>query len=104
MSSPTIPALDEGAADGTTRRRFLTYLVAGPTLAVGVRYGLLDGVAQALPGTPEIADAEDLGDFLIQVQKPTESLLIVLVAHGDGTVSCALPRMEVGQGLTTSTA
>ena len=71
---------------------------------MGVRYGLLDGVASALPGTPEIADAEDLGDFLIQVQKPTESMLIVLVARKDGSVSCALPRMEVGQGITTATA
>ena len=110
MSSPTIPApagdgsLGTAESDGTTRRRFLTYLVAAPTLAVAVNYGLLDGVAHALPGTPEIADAEDLGDFLIQVQKPTEGQLIVLVAEKDGTVSCALPRMEVGQGITTATA
>jgi isoquinoline 1-oxidoreductase beta subunit len=85
-----------------TRRRFLTYLVAAPTLAVAVRYGLLDGVAHALPGSPEVADVMDLGDFLILSGKSTEGSLIVLVAEPDGTVSCALPREEVGQGITTA--
>ena len=49
-------ALDESAAvaagEGVGRRRFLTYLVAAPTLTVAVRLGLdvaAPGTAQALP-------------------------------------------------------
>jgi isoquinoline 1-oxidoreductase beta subunit len=103
MSSPTIPVPNDGVAT-TTRRRFLTYLVAAPTLAVAVNYGLLDGVAMALPGSPEPADLYDLGDYLILAGKPTEGMLIVLVAQEDGSVSCALPREECGQGITTSVA
>jgi isoquinoline 1-oxidoreductase subunit beta len=89
-------------ADGTSRRRFLTYVLAAPTLAVGVRYGLLDGAASALPGSPEPADQMDLGDFLILAARGSEPVLIVLVAEEDGTVRCELPRAEVGQGITTS--
>ena len=89
---------------GTSRRQFLAYLIAAPTLAIGVRYGLLDGVANALPSTPEPADQMDLGDFLILAARGSEPALIVLVAEKDGTVSCQLPREEVGQGITTSTA
>lgn len=96
MTAPT--------AAGTSRRQFLAFLVAAPTLAVGVRYGLLDGVATALPGSPEPADQMDLGDFLILAARGSEPVLIVLVAERDGTVSCALPREEVGQGITTSVA
>ncbi|MCW2605999.1 MAG: hypothetical protein JWO60_692 [Frankiales bacterium] len=104
MSSPTIPAPNDDTADGTTRRRFLTYLVAAPTLAVAVNYGLLDGVANALPGSPEPADFVDLGDILILSGRAFEDQLIILVAEKDGTVSCALPREECGQGITTSVA
>ena len=103
-TEPTADAPDEG----TSRRRFLTYLMAAPTLAVAVQHGLLDGgglaPAAALPGTPEMAENYDLGDFLIMAQAPTESALIVLTAQEDGTVELELPRMEVGQGITTATA
>ncbi len=87
------------------RRRFLTYLVAAPTLAVAVRYGLApDSAFAAIPGTPEPADFQDLGDILILGAKATEPLLIQLVLEQDGTVSCALPREEAGQGITTAVA
>jgi isoquinoline 1-oxidoreductase beta subunit len=95
---------DGPALQGLDRRRFLTALVAAPTLAVAARYGLLDGVAHALPGSPEPADVLDLGDFLILAGKATEGGLFVLVAEQDGSVSCALPREEVGQGITTAVA
>lgn len=107
MRSPsTDPALTGPVADapGLDRRRFLAYLVAAPTLAVAVDYGLLDGVASALPGSPEPADQMDLGDFLILAARGSEPALIILVQEKDGTVSCALPREEVGQGITTSVA
>ncbi len=108
MSASTTPVPGAGPADAllghaVDRRRFLTYLVAGPTVAIAVTSGM--GPAQAaIPGSPEPADFMDLGDILILAAKPTEGLLIQLVAGEDGTVSCALPREEVGQGILTATA
>ena len=112
MSSPAKPIavpeeVEDGLAigpEGTSRRRFLTYLVGAPTLAVAVSYAGVGTAAAAIPGTPEVADVLDLGDFLILAAKATESLLIKLVLEQDGTVSCALPREEVGQGITTAVA
>lgn len=102
---------DVGPPDlGVDRRRFLTYLVAAPTLAVAVQSGLLASPAQALLGlpglgqTPEPADLLDLGDVLILGAKATESQLIILAVEADGSVSCRLPREEVGQGITTAVA
>lgn len=101
----SLPPLDPATVGGGIgRRRFLTYLLAAPTLSVAVKYGLLDGVAVALPGSPEPADQMDLGDFLILAARGSEPVLIVLVAEEDGTVRCELPREEVGQGITTSVA
>ena len=110
MSSPTTPTAtspDDGdaATSGTSRRRFLAYLMATPTLAVAVRYGVLDGVAHAVvPTPPQPAENFDLGDFLILSGKPTEDKLIVIEVSETGKVSCALPREEVGQGITTAVA
>ena len=102
-TSHTAP--DEDVADGTTRRRFLTYLVATPTLAVAAQYGLFEGVAHAVvPTPPQQAESFDLGDFLILAGKPTEDQLIILEVDKAGKVHCALPREEVGQGITTAVA
>jgi isoquinoline 1-oxidoreductase beta subunit len=97
---------DEPPATGSTsRRQFLTYLVAAPTLAVAVQYGLLDGVAEAVvPTQPQPADNFDLGDFLILAGKSTEDKMIVIEVDRAGKVHCALPREEVGQGITTAVA
>jgi isoquinoline 1-oxidoreductase beta subunit len=96
---------EPSAAGGTSRRQFLTYLVAAPTLAVAVQYGLLDGVAEAVvPTQPQPADSFDLGDFLILAGKSTEDKLIVIEVDKAGKVHCALPREEVGQGITTAVA
>ena len=104
MPRPSLPTADP-AAPGLDRRRFLAYLVAAPTLAVAVRYGLgPDAALAAVPGSPEPADFMDLGDILILGAKATESQLIKLVLEPDGSVSCALPREEAGQGITTAVA
>ncbi|MCP3819661.1 molybdopterin-dependent oxidoreductase [Streptomyces sp. A3M-1-3] len=89
------------------RRRFLTYLVAAPTLAVATRFGL-DGVdpptAQAVvPTPPAPADLVDLGDVLILAGAPTAGMLVLGIGE-DGLVRFRLPREEVGQGLTTAVA
>ncbi len=89
------------------RRRFLTYLVATPTLSLATNVGL-DAVAPssaeaAIPTLPAPADLVDLGDVLILASAPTANMLVLEIG-ADGTVDFRLPREEVGQGLTTAVA
>lgn len=87
-----------------TRRRFLGYLVAGPTLAVGVTWGSSADSAEAvLPTAPQIEDLFDLGDLQNLAALPTSGLIKVEL-NEDGTASFALHRCEVGQGITTTVA
>ena len=90
------------------RRKFLAYLVAGSTLTVAAKVGfdtLAPGTASAvIPSGPQPADVIDLGDILILGGKPTEDLLIRSRCVEDGRVTVELPRMEVGQGITTAVA
>lgn len=90
-----------------SRRRFLTYLVAAPTLAVATKIGLdayAPGIADAAIATPPApADLVDLGDLLILAGAPTANLLVLNVDE-EGIVHFRLPREEVGQGLTTAVA
>ncbi|SCX58477.1 isoquinoline 1-oxidoreductase, beta subunit [Klenkia marina] len=88
-----------------SRRRFLTFLVAAPTLAVAARIGA-DGLAPAsaqaaVPSLPAPAEILDLGDALILAAAPTANLIVVTVDE-TGRVGLALPRAEVGQGITTA--
>jgi isoquinoline 1-oxidoreductase beta subunit len=95
------------------RRRFLTLLVAAPTLTLATRLIGSEPVADAalrVPGAaeaglrvPGVADLADLGDVLILAGKPTSHLLVLEVRE-DGTVRFQLPRAEVGQGITTAVA
>ncbi|MEU3752980.1 molybdopterin cofactor-binding domain-containing protein [Streptomyces olivoreticuli] len=87
MTEPAAPA-------APSRRRFLTYLIAAPTLAVAT--------AQA-PAEAAVADIVDLGDILILAGAPTAHMLVLTVGE-DGGVIFRLPREEVGQGLTTAVA
>lgn len=90
-----------------SRRRFLTYLVAAPTLAVATKIGLdvyEPGSAEAaIPTLPAPADLVDLGDLLILAGTPTAHMLVLSVDE-EGVVHFRLPREEVGQGLTTAVA
>ncbi|MFF9037216.1 molybdopterin cofactor-binding domain-containing protein [Streptomyces sp. NPDC014892] len=90
-----------------SRRRFLTYLVAAPTLAVATKIGLdvyEPGSAEAaIPTLPAPADLVDLGDLLILAGTPTAHLLVLSVDE-EGVAHFRLPREEVGQGLTTAVA
>ncbi|GAA4870035.1 molybdopterin cofactor-binding domain-containing protein [Saccharopolyspora cebuensis] len=92
------------------RRRFLGYVLAGPTLVAAAELG--GTAAASAQGTslaptqlpsPEITDILDLNDMMTVAAWPTANLIAVEV-QPDGTVSFALPRAEVGQGITTSTA
>ncbi|MGB3442355.1 MAG: molybdopterin cofactor-binding domain-containing protein [Actinophytocola sp.] len=89
------------------RRRFLGYVLAAPTLVTAAEVGLAETTAAAaaqprLP-SPDITDVVDLNDLMTLAALPTSGLIAVEVGQ-DGTVSFALPRAEVGQGITTSTA
>jgi len=94
------PAGSDGAA-GITRRRLMGYLLAAPTLVAAARWDAADATA-AIP-TVQVTNALDLSDVLTAATLPTASLISVTV-NSDGTVSFALPRAEVGQGITTAVA
>jgi len=107
MGSPTKTAAehDDGAVG---RRRFLTFLVAAPTLTLATTNLAPDGIGTAaaeagVPGLPQPADIMDLGDVLILAGTPTAHLLVLEVTE-DGEAHFELPRAEVGQGITTAVA
>ncbi|MEV0714952.1 molybdopterin cofactor-binding domain-containing protein [Asanoa sp. NPDC050611] len=86
------------------RRRFLGYVLAAPTLLAAAELGLATESASAgAAPSPELTDLVDLNDLMTVAALPTSGLIAVQV-NQDGTVSFALPRAEVGQGITTSTA
>ncbi|MGW0765512.1 molybdopterin cofactor-binding domain-containing protein [Streptomyces sp. NPDC002676] len=88
------------------RRRFLGYVLAASTLTVAAQLGetaAAPDAAAAVPGVPEPAELYDLNDMLTDATLPTANLITIRV-NPDGTASFALPRAEVGQGITTSTA
>jgi isoquinoline 1-oxidoreductase beta subunit len=89
------------------RRNFLGWVLAAPTLVVAVP--MAAGVVNpqradaSIPGVPEPSDLYDLSDLLTDATIATSSLVTVTV-NSDGTATYALPRAEVGQGLTTAVA
>ena len=107
QTAATEPATAPEPREGTPRRHFLGYLLAAPTLVVAAKLGgeLLssDPAGAAIVSPPEPADLFDLGDLLTMAASPTSGM-ITIVLNTDGTVSFALPRAEVGQGLTTAVA
>ncbi|HEU5471225.1 MAG TPA: molybdopterin cofactor-binding domain-containing protein [Actinophytocola sp.] len=88
-------------AEHIGRRRFLGYVVAAPTLVTAAELGLAQAADARQP--QDITDIVDLNDLMTVAALPTSGLISVEV-NRDGTVSFALPRAEVGQGITTSTA
>ena len=96
LPSPTTAAVD--------RRRFLGFVLGGATLVAAADLGLFETRASAqVPTLPQPAELYDLNDMLTDATRPTANLITVTI-NKDGTASFALPRAEVGQGITTSTA
>ncbi|MGW2520581.1 molybdopterin cofactor-binding domain-containing protein [Streptomyces sp. NPDC001617] len=95
------------APDGIGRRRFLGYVVAASTLTVAAELGeavLAPAPAAAVvPSVPGPAEIYDLNDMLTHATLPTANLITIRL-DPDGMASFALPRAEVGQGITTSSA
>jgi isoquinoline 1-oxidoreductase subunit beta len=100
---PDVEVGDARAATNTiSRRRFIGYLIAAPTLVAAAD---LRGAPPAKASVPTVqpVDFYDLTDLLTDAANLTASLITVTV-NPDGTASFALPRAEVGQGITTAVA
>ncbi len=101
------PEAEQKPSREVGRRRFMGYLIAAPTLAVaaGGAWELLrpTDASAAIPSPPQPSDAYDLGDLQNDAALPT-AYLIKIVINQDGTASFAMPRAEVGQGITTTVA
>ncbi|MET7762869.1 molybdopterin cofactor-binding domain-containing protein [Streptomyces sp. NPDC005393] len=85
------------------RRAFIGYVLGGATLAVAADLRLGTPAYAVVPSAPQTPELYDLEDLQTDAARPT-SALIKIVLNEDGTASFELPRMEVGQGITTSTA
>jgi isoquinoline 1-oxidoreductase subunit beta len=112
--SPMRSSRTDTTAPGATspsRRRFLGYLLAAPTLVAAAELGggpLLGPAAAAatgagVPPTPQVADHVDLTDGLVYAARPTANLISIQL-NEDGSATFALNRTEVGQGLSTAIA
>ncbi len=86
------------------RRSFIGYVLGGTTLVAAADLSLAGPArAEPVPSGPQIPELYDLEDLQTDSAAPTAQLITVTV-HEDGTASFAIPRMEVGQGILTSTA
>lgn len=102
MTGTDHPAQQEADPHSVGRRRFLGYVLAAPTLMAAAELVAAPEARADIP-SPEVTELIDLNDVMTVAALPTSGLITVEVNH-DGTVSFALPRAEVGQGITTSTA
>jgi isoquinoline 1-oxidoreductase beta subunit len=97
---------DARDAGGVSRRRFLGWVIAAPTLVTAADLTLLGRTpahAGGIPSTGQVAEYYDLIDMLRDSQLPTANLIQVVV-NTDGTVGFDLHRTEVGQGISTAIA
>src|SRR5579862_8671323 len=88
--------------NGISRRRFIGYLIAAPTLVAAADLRAAPAARAAVP-TVQPVDFFDLTDLLTDAANLTAALISVTI-NPDGTASFALPRAEVGQGITTAVA
>ena len=102
MTGTDHPPRQAAGPGSFTRRRFLGYVMAAPVLTTAAELAPAPGARAAVP-SPEITGLIDLNDVMTLAAAPTSGLITVEV-NTDGTVGFALPRTEVGQGITTSTA
>lgn len=92
-------------AASLSRRSFVGYVVGGSTLMVAADLTLGAAPARAIPipSLPQIPEVYDLNDFLVHCALPTSNKIGITLDEA-GDAHFALPRMEVGQGITTAVA
>ncbi|WP_265447107.1 molybdopterin cofactor-binding domain-containing protein [Flexivirga meconopsidis] len=86
-----------------SRRAFIGYVVSGATLVTAAQFAQPETADAAIPSVPQIPELFDLEDLETQSALPTSGLITITMDE-QGYANFALPRMEVGQGITTSTA
>jgi isoquinoline 1-oxidoreductase beta subunit len=96
-------AVHNSTASGLGRRHFLGYVVGGTTLIAAADFVKAPRADAVIPSLPQVASLYDLEDLQTDAALPTSALISITI-NRDGTASFALPRAEVGQGITTSTA
>ncbi len=85
------------------RRQVLKgFLIAGPTLAIGARLGFADGAGAFPTKTPEAPDFLDFTDIFYATEVPNNFDLKIEIKP-DNRVYFEYPRMDIGQGVITST-
>ncbi len=77
--------------------------MAGATLTVAAEIGGAEAAAAAVPSPPQVPELYDLGDLQTHAALPTSQLIRITV-DDKGIAHFAIPRMEVGQGITTAAA
>lgn len=109
LQQPEDALLPDSAEEsaGLGRRSFIGRVLGGSTLIVvaDLGLGMTSKPASAAPiiSVPQIPEIYDLNDFLTHCALPTSGLIAIEIDKR-GHANFALPRMEVGQGITTSTA
>lgn len=89
-----------------SRRRFLGYIVAAPTLVVVAGagqeaiWGAPEASAAPIPGPPQTPENYEFVDSYRDACRPTNALLKIEIGE-DGRVKFALPRSDNGQGIQT---
>ena len=103
-TEPITTDVEDDGPGGHSRRTFLGYVMAGTTLVVGADFAFRpDSAEAAIPSVPSIPEIYDLEDLQTQAALPT-STLITIEMGTDGIARFAMPRAEVGQGITTAAA
>src|SRR5687767_15375063 len=85
------------------RRQVLKgFLIAGPTLAIGARLGFADGAGAFPTKTDEVPDHLDFTDIFMAAESCSAYDLKIEIKP-DNRVYFEFPRMDIGQGVITST-
>jgi isoquinoline 1-oxidoreductase beta subunit len=97
--------LQQQPAAQLSRRSFVGYVVGGTSLVVAadLTHGAAPASALPIPSLPQVPEIYDLNDFLVHCALPTSTLVGISIDEA-GDAHFALPRMEVGQGITTAVA
>ena len=108
MTDPTTSAEAGGptTVGAFSRRRFLAVLAGAPTLVMAaqlVDLSVAEEADAAVPTPTTMEEICDISEFIVMGSAPTMPL-VTLEVGPDGIARLELPRIEMGQGITTSVA